>query len=40
MGEWKLTKEDFEKIKKKTVRKVIERNFPDISDDEKIALCT
>ena len=39
MGEWKLSKEEFERLKKKTVREVVERRFPDITGEEKIALC-
>ena len=30
MGEWKLSKEEFERLKKKTVMEVVERRFPDI----------
>ncbi len=39
MGEWKLSKEEFERLEKKTVREVVERKFPDITGEEKIALC-
>jgi len=39
MGGWKLSKEEFERLKKKTVREVVERKFPDITGEEKIALC-
>ncbi len=27
MGRWKLSKREFERLKKKTVRKVVERKF-------------
>ena len=40
MGEWKLSKEEFERLKKKTVMEVVERRFPDIKGEEKIALCS
>ena len=32
MGEWKLSKEKFEILKKKTIREVVERKFPDITE--------
>jgi len=33
MGGWKLSKEEFERLKKKRVRKVVERKFPDITGE-------
>jgi len=40
MEEWKLSKGEFERLKKKTVREVVERKYPDITGQEKIALCS
>lgn len=40
MGERKLSKEEFERLKKKTLREVVERRFPDITGEEKIPLCS
>ena len=35
-----MSKKEFERLKKKTVREVVERRFPDITGEEKIALCS
>ena len=38
MGEWKLSKEEFERCKKEAVEKTVEKFFPDIEGKEKIGL--
>ena len=39
MGEWKLSKEEFERCKKETVEKTAEKFFPDIERKVKMGLC-
>ena len=39
MGEWKLSKEEFERCKKEAVEKTVEKFFPDIEGKEKMGLC-
>jgi transposase-like protein len=39
MGEWKLSKEEFERCKREAVAKTVDRFFPEITNGEKKALC-
>ena len=40
MGGLKLSKKEFERLKKNTVKEVIERKFTDIKGQEKMVLCS
>jgi len=39
MGEWKLSKEEFERCKREAVAKAVDKFFPDITNGAKKALC-
>ena len=39
MGEWKLSKEEFERCKREAVAKAVDKFFPEITNGEKKALC-